>query len=220
MHRWYSPPIRNNKLNSWLRRANKIDKVPTRLWRKLWHLAGGLCFPVLALFVSREALLITVGTITSLFILLEVGRFVFPGVNRWIISHLGILLKGEEQFQPTGSTLLLIASLVVFFLFGKYIAITALLFVAIGDPVASLIGGKYGKHAVLSKSLEGSLACFISCLMVGVLIARLSHAIALPVVAYGALWATMAEMLSIDPVDDNFTMPIFSAGAMAAFYLV
>lgn len=221
MHRWYSPPIRNSKLNRWLRRANKIDKIPTRLWRKLWHLAGGLFFPALALFVSREALLITVGAITGLFILFEAVRFAFPGIKRWITSHLGIVLKREEQVQPTGTTLLLLASLVVFFLFEKDIAIMSLLFVAVGDPIASLIGEKYGKHTVFNKSLEGSLACLISCLAVGMIMTRLSPAMSLLVVAYGALWATVVEILPI-PVDDNFSMPLFSAGAMAlaSFYLV
>ncbi len=214
MHRWGLPTVQNSKINSLLRGVNQKEKTPSKLMRKLWHLAGGSFFPVLALFVSREVLLITVGTITGILILWEISRFAFPGINRWTISHLRIVLKREEQFQPTGTTLLLVASLVVFCLFEKYIAITSLLFVAIGDPVASLVGEKYGKHAVLDKSLEGSLACLISCLAVGMLMTSLSPSLALPVVAYGAIWATVVEMLSIN-VDDNFTMPLFSASAMA-----
>lgn len=214
MHRRYFPLVQNNRLSSLLGGVSKRIKVPSKLWRKLWHLAGGALFPVLALFVSREALLITVGAITGIFILWEISRFAFPEINRWTISHLRIVLKREEQFQPTGTTLLLVASLVVFCLFEKYIAITSLLFIAIGDPVASLVGEKYGKHAVLDKSLEGSLACLISCLAVGMLMTSWSPSLALPVVAYGAIWATVVEMLSIT-VDDNFTMPLFSASAMA-----
>jgi dolichol kinase len=65
--------------------------------------------------------------------------------------------------------LLLLASLVVLLLFEKYIAITLLLFAAIGNPVTSLVGDKYGKFSE-----------------------------ALPI-----------------PLDDNFTMPLLSAGGMA-----
>ena len=214
MHRWDLPKVQNSKINSLLRGVSKKEKTPSKLLRKLWHLAGGSFFPVLALFVSREVLLITVGAITGMFVLWEIIRFAFPAINHWTISHLGIMLKQEEQFQPTGTTLLLLASLVVFFLFEKDIAITSLLFVAVGDPIASLIGEKYGEHTVFNKSLEGSLACLISCLAAGMLMTSLSPSLAIPVVAYGAIWATMVEMLSIT-VDDNFTMPLFSASAMA-----
>jgi len=173
MHRWYFPLMLNSKLNSLLRGASKKGKAQSKLWRRLWHLVGGSFFPVLAFFVPREALLITLGVITSVFVAWEIARFVSPGVNRWSSAHLRIILKREEQFQPTGTTLLLLASLVVFFLFEKYIAITSLFFVAIGDLAASIIGEKYGKLAVLQKSLEGSLACLMACLMIGILMTRL-----------------------------------------------
>jgi len=220
MHRWYFPLMPNSKLNSLLRGASKKGKVSSKLWRRMWHLAGGSFFPVLALFVSREVLLITVGIITGVFVAWEIARFVSPGINRWTTSHLSIVLKREEQFQPTGSTLLLVASLVVFSLFEKYIAITSLLFVAIGDLAASIIGGKYGKHIVFQKSLEGSLACLMACLLIGILMTRLSHMVSLPVIAYGAICATVVEMLPI-PADDNFTIPLISAIAMtlATLYL-
>ena len=214
MHRWCFPLMLNSRLNSLLREANKKGKVPSKLWRRLWHLAGGLFFPVLAFFVPKGALLITLGFITGVFIAWEIARFVSPSVNRWTTSHLRIVLKREEQLQPTGTTSLLLASLVVFFLFEKYIAITSILFVAIGDLAASIIGDKYGKHAVFKKSLEGSLACLMACLLIGMLMTRLSATITLPTVAYGAICATVAEILPI-PADDNFTMPLFSAGAMA-----
>jgi dolichol kinase len=174
MHRWDLPIVQNSKINSLLRGVSKKEKTPSRLLRKLWHLAGGSFFPVLALFVSREALLITVGVITGIFLLWEVVRFVFPDVNQWMTSHLGMVLKKEEQFQPTGTTHPACSLSACILLCEKYIAITSLLFLAIGDPVASLVGEKYGKHAVFNKSLEGSLACLISCLAVGMLMTRSS----------------------------------------------
>jgi dolichol kinase len=125
-----------------------------------------------------------------------------------------MMLKKEEQFRPTGTTSLLLASLVVFSLFEKHIAITALLFVAVGDLAASIIGQKYGKHRFLKKTLEGSLACLVACLLVGMVTAGLSDTVNLTMAVYGAFCATIIEMLPI-PADDNFTMPLFSAGTMA-----
>jgi dolichol kinase len=204
----------NSKLDSLFRRVSSEEKVLIKPWRKLWHVAGGLFLPLLAFFIPREALLITVGVVTGVFVAWEIARFVYPGVKRWTTSHLGIMLKREEQFQPTGSTFLLVASLIIFLLFEKDIAITSLLFVAIGDPVASIIGSKYGRHIVFEKSLEGSLACLIACLIIGILMAGLNSTLTLSVIVYGAICATVAEMLPI-PADDNFTMPLMSASAMA-----
>jgi dolichol kinase len=122
-------------------------------------------------------------------------------------------LKEEEQTQPTGSTLLLLASLLIFLFSEKDIAITSLLSVAIGDPVASNIGSRFGKHFMGKKTLEGSLACLFSCLVVGLSISRLSLTMSPLVASYGAIYATLVEALPID-ADDNFTMPLLSAIAM------
>jgi len=215
MHRWYFPPMQNRKFTMKVSESGNSSKLPDKLWRKLWHLVGGSFFPILAFFIPREALLITVGVITGIFVAWEAARFVSARINRWSVSHLRIILKREERLQPTGTTLLLLASLVVFLLFEKYIAITALLFVAVGDPVAAMAGSRFGKHMLPSeKTVEGSIACLISCLIVGMLMLRASSVITLPMVTYGAICATATEMLPV-PADDNFTMPLFSALVMA-----
>jgi dolichol kinase len=202
-----------SKANNSLPEVIEKNNMKTKLWRRLWHLLGGLFFPILAIFVSKDLLLITLGVITGIFIIWEALRLNNARLNKWSTLHIGIILRDKEQFQPTGTTLLLLASLIVFLLFDKYIAITALLFVAIGDLAASVVGEKYGKHMVLDKSWEGSTACLVSCLAIGMLMTRLSPTMTIPVVAYGAIYATVFEILPI-PVDDNFTMPLFSAMAM------
>ena len=197
------------------------DGMQSKLWRRLWHLVGGSFFPILALFIPKGILLIILGTMTGLFVAWEIVRFASPSVNRWMMLHLGVILKKEEGFRLTGSTYLLVSSLAVFLLFEKYIAITSLLFLSIGDLMAAVIGEKFGKRIVFNKSLEGSLACLASCLLIGLVMTRVSPAIVLPVAIVGAVSATTVELLPI-PIDDNLTIPLFSAGIMtlAAFYFV
>ncbi|WP_353915144.1 diacylglycerol/polyprenol kinase family protein [Dehalococcoides mccartyi] len=211
----------NNKFARRLCETGNRVKVPSTLWRRLWHLVGGSFFPILAFFIQREGLLITIGVITGIFVAWEVARFVSSRINRWSVSHLRMILKREERFQPTGTTLLLLASFFVFLLFDKYIAITASLFVAVGDPIAAIVGSRFGKHMLSEKTVEGSMACLASCLIIGMLMTRVSSTLTLPTVAYGAICATVTEMLPI-PADDNFTMPLSSAVVMAliAFYSV
>jgi len=184
-----------------------------KLWRRLWHLFGGSFFPILALFIPRGILLITLGVMTAIFVAWEIVRFTLPGVNRWMVSHLKVILKKEEGFRPTGTTYLLLSSLAVFLLFEKYVAITSLLFLSIGDLMATVIGEKFGKRIVFNKSLEGSLACLASCLLIGILMTRISPTMVLPVAIVGAVSATIVELLPI-PIDDNLTIPLLSAGIM------
>ena len=197
------------------------DGMQSKLWRRLWHLVGGSFFPILALFIPKGILLIILGTMTGIFVAWEIVRFASPSVNRWMMLHLGVILKKEEGFRLTGSTYLLVSSLAVFLLFEKYIAITSLLFLSIGDLMAAVIGEKFGKRIVFNKSLEGSLACLASCLLIGALMTRTISTITASIAIVGAIMATVAELLPI-PIDDNLTIPLFSAGIMtlAAFYFV
>ena len=188
--------------------------MQSKPWRRLWHLIGGSFFPILALFVSKEVLLITLGAMAGIFVAWEIVRFASPRVNRWMVPHLGVILKGEERSRPTGTTYLLLASLAVFLLFDKYVAIASLLFLSIGDLMATVIGEKFGKRILFNKSSEGSLACLASCLLIGIVMSRLTPAMALPVAIVGAVSATIVELVPI-PIDDNLTVPVVSAAAIA-----
>jgi len=195
--------------------SNHINEKSTTLspWRKFWHLIGGSVFPVAALFVTRDLLFVSLGAVTAIFVSWEIVRFVSPNINRWIVSRLKLIIKKEEVSRPTGSTYLLIASLVVFFFFEKYVAITSLLFLSIGDFAAATIGHKFGRHRLFQKSLAGSLACFISCLFGWPDNDPTVAGMALYVVLAGVVFATVVEFLPI-PLDDNLMVPVVSAGIM------
>ena len=200
-----------------LQRICDIDscqrKVTGKIGRRLWHLLGGSFFPVLAFFIPKETLLIAIGAVIAVFLLFEAIRFAFPTVNHRVVLYLSGTLKDEERYRPTSSIYLLISTLLVFLLFDQYVAIAALLFLAVGDPVASVVGERVGRRKILGKTLEGSLACLISCLAIGILLAELGM-ISPPVVIVGAIAAAVIELLSLH-INDNLTMPLGSAGAMA-----
>jgi len=193
-----------------------IDRsnMKSKLWRRLWHLAGGSVFPVLAFFVPKEALLTILGAVTGVFVIWEIARLKNRRVNKWMSSHLRVMLKEEEQLRPTGTTYLLLASLAAFLLFEKYVAITSLLFLSIGDLVAAVIGEEYGRQVLFkNKTLEGSLACLVSCLLIGMLMVGISPTMGLAVADIGAVSAAVVELLPI-PIDDNLTIPLLSGAMM------
>ena len=191
-----------------------------RLGRKLWHLGGGLFFPLLALFIPRTALLIAVGVVTLAFIGWETSRFASPKVNKLVVSLLSPFLKREERTSAlTGSTWLLIATLIAFLAFKKEVAIASLLFLAVGDFASWLVGERLGRRKVLRKSLEGSLSFLASCLLVTGLLVYLGEGFSGPLLCLGAVVATLTELLPL-PVDDNFSIPIASGIVMTLVQLI
>jgi len=191
-------------------RVRPVGIIPSKHWRRWLHLIGGSFFPILALFVPSKALLLPLAIVAGVLSIWEIARLNIPHLNQWMISHLGEALKPREHSQATGATCLLIASVIVFLFPDKYVAIASLLFLSIGYLTAKVIGEQYGHRILFKKSLEGSFACLVSCLFIGILIARIASTISIPVAIIGAVSATIVELLP-SPVDDNLTIPIISA---------
>jgi glycerol-3-phosphate acyltransferase PlsY len=184
-----------------------------RVYRRLWHLVGGSFFPVLSIFVSKKILLLTLGSFSAVVFAVELVRLFYPRFNNWIYGCLRPALKEEEKFKLTGTTYLLVAALFVFAFFEKEIAAISLLFLSVGDLVAVVIGEKYGRIRVFNKSVEGSIACFISCSAIGLIFYIFKFADSIVVIFAGATAATLIELFPV-PVNDNLTIPVASAVMM------
>jgi glycerol-3-phosphate acyltransferase PlsY len=102
----------------------------------------------------------------------------------------------------TGATYYFIAAFIPVLCFSRDVAIVGLLFLVMGDSIAALIGTTYGAHKIGDKSAEGSLACFLVCSVIGVV---LLGWIGIP----GAIAATLSELVPL-PVDDNLRIPLIS----------
>ncbi len=179
----------------------------------MWHLGGGLFFPLLAFFISRETLILSVGVVTAAFLGCELVRLTLPPINRWMVTHLSPVLKEQKGFRLTGSTYFLIASLLVFLLFEKPVAVAALLFVAVGDPLAATVGERFGRKRLFGKSLEGSMSYLLSSLAVGMMLVKIDLGLSPWLVLVGAASAALIELMPI-PIDDNLVVPLFCAATM------
>jgi len=203
--------------------------------RRLWHIFGGLSLPVAGLLAPQDIFLPALVSITIAVLILDIVRLRFPRVNQRFVISFQALLREREFSTLTGSTYFLIAASIVFIFCDKSIAAIALVFVAVGDPIAGMVGERWGKlrvspkernfseaprfprnlrfRVMRGKSLEGSSACFGACLVVGVILAAVTH-IALWVVVVGAICATVVEFFSL-PVNDNLSIPLVAAGVMS-----
>lgn len=188
------------------------------LKRGLFHIFGGLFAPVAALLLPRMVLLISLGVVTFIFLAFELLRFRAPGINRWFFSFFKPLLREKEASRLTGASYMLVASLIAFLVFQRDIAVLALSFLAVGDPLATIVGTHIGKRKLLGKTLEGDLACFISCIAIGFVFHYAGLSIPLLTILLGSVGATIVEAMPL-PINDNLTVPLFAGLVMTVTQL-
>ena len=180
----------------------------SELNRKLVHLAS-LSIPIGIQVIGKDICLKILFFLTVLFLSIEILRMVHRPTSKIFYTLFGPILRRKERFTLTGSTTLLMSSLVCVFIFPRHVAVAALCFLIVGDTMAALVGKTYGRIKVFRKTIEGSLACLATCVIVVFVVPDLKTAAGL----IGAMVATVVELLPI-PLDDNFLIPILSGAAM------
>ncbi|MCH8088108.1 MAG: hypothetical protein IIC81_09705 [Chloroflexi bacterium] len=192
---------------------NRRGKGVARVERRLFHIVAGSLFPLLALVLPQWIIILLAATGTGASIVLEISRRRSRRVNDCFTRRFSVLLKESESSQTLGSTYLLAATLLAFLLFDRDVAVLALLFLAVGDPLAALVGQRYGRARIRKKSVEGSLAFMAGAALVGWLLIAGGLDISLWVVMSGAAVAALVELLSLPP-DDNITVPLVAGAVM------
>ncbi len=192
-----------------------------KLRRKLFRMVG-LLFPALYEVgdrLSPGAGWAAAAGVVVLFLCvmtaLEYARFRRPGVNRWLFDHFRAYTKEKERARTSSTTLFLAACLVTLLVFGKGIAMAAMLMLVFGDPVAEIVGTRWGRTPLLGKTLEGTLGGLCACLLAAAPVAATDPLVTLRVLLAGAAAASLCE-LAPAPIDDNFTIPLGAGAAMTA----
>ncbi|MFQ5933015.1 MAG: hypothetical protein ACE5KI_00050, partial [Dehalococcoidia bacterium] len=131
---------------------NESRTAVTNLERRAFHIFFGSLFPLAAIVVPLWLVTAVAALSLAAFVALELVRRRSSWVNRRFLFIFSVLLKQQESSRWLGSTYLLLATLIVLLAFDKYVAITALLFPSIGDPLAALIGERWGRTRIGRKS--------------------------------------------------------------------
>jgi dolichol kinase len=185
--------------------------------RKLYRIGAGIVFPVVYYFspnkiIVEMLLFYLLGIMTTL----EVMRYVSPSLWRTVAEHSKGILK-VRQGMITGTTALLIANIIIIAFFNKQVAIVSLVYMLFGDTASAIVGTKYGKIKMGNKSLEGSLAFFITVMVLALIFFQWSGIrIHLIILIFGAIAATVTEALPIE-INDNLTVALAAAIVMQIF---
>lgn len=203
------------------------DRSRPHLERRLYHMGMGiLCFCIYAFLAQRGEALWLLFSIGGPFVLFDVLRFRFPQLNELSLRLFGNIMRREELHRMSGNTFYVIGLILVVLFFPKTITLLSVLFLALGDPIAAIVGTLWGRHKIFGgrKSVEGALANWCVCAAVtfvfGLNYLRLPWEQAFILSMVGGTASVIAESLPL-PIDDNFSIPVISAGVLAiAFYFL
>ncbi len=176
------------------------------LQRKTIHFLTA-AIPLYYHFSHNEKLVQWVAIVLAVgFLFVDVLRLKFSLVRKKFLNIFGKLLKTEENSQRlTGATMLFVGMALTVLLFPQRQAVPALLFVTLADPLAALVGQRFGTPFILDKSLEGSAAFYLTAATVILVFTNFSW--------WGlvvAIVVTIVELLPIG-VDDNLLIPLVTA---------
>lgn len=182
----------------------------SELRRKSFHLSGivvPIGYYLLPESYGKAILLIA----TMVAMLIDVVRLNEPRIRTFFYYFFGKMVRDHERHSLLGSTYILLASLLCAYAFDRPIAIVAMAFIVVGDAMAAIVGRRFGRTKLFGKTLEGSLACFLSCFAVAWLYP--GDLFTWTQMIGGALVATAFELVPM-PLDDNLRIALSAGFAM------
>jgi dolichol kinase len=192
--------------------------------RKAIHLTG-LCVPLGLIFLGRMVTATAIALVFAASLLLETarlkGKIRLPEV------------RDHEETKVAGYIYYMAGSLLCVLLFPPGIAITAMLFLSLGDTVSGLAGSILKNCDVRGspapagrgriKPMPVVAAMFLACLLIGYIASGFSG-LSFPIYLAGAAAATFSDGVAIiignRSLDDNFSIPVFSGALMSAVALI
>ena len=171
----------------------KIDRLKLRyeVARKTIHLSS-LSIPVIYYFISRDVALLLLVPLFAGFFLVDLLKNFYSPVSKWYHSTFDAMLRTHElEKKPylNGATYITLGALLLVIFFPKIIVIATFSMVSISDTFAAVIGKAFGKHRFGEKSIEGSIAFFLSALVIIAVVPELNIVIGLVM----AIAATLTE---------------------------
>jgi len=192
--------------------------------RKTIHLFS-LSIPTVYYFITKELALSILVPLTVFSLIVDYGRYFHKPFGDYVYKFFGFMMRKHEIDQRkknlSGATYVLLSAVLVIFLFPKVFVVTAFAVLIIGDMSAALIGRKFGKTKFLFKSLQGTLAFFFfSCIVIIFSPKITGSSTELLIGFFSVAVGAIAENLSGEWADDNFTIPVTICITMWILYII
>lgn len=173
------------------------------LLRKRIHIATAAA-PALLWMLPRGAAIALLAGAVVIALVVEVARRRLRWARYRFLRGTRVMLRGHERFRLAGATHMAIAYLVAALVFPLAVAVTAMLYNALGDAVAAIVGRRWGRlRTRWGKSWEGAAAGVAVNFAAGLMV----PGIGAPSALVGAVAAAMLEFLPL-PLDDNLRVTL------------
>ncbi|PWU12843.1 MAG: hypothetical protein C5B49_15595 [Bdellovibrio sp.] len=192
--------------------------------RKIWHMGGVSLILLLYVLAPPPMAILAILGAWAICIPIDLARQRNPQLNEFLVQWFKPIIRDHEVHRLAGTSYLLTGVGFVAVLCPREVTILTLLYLAFADPLASFVGIKWGRDKILgNKSLQGSVAAFLVCTLAtffflysrGLLLDHL-----FVVSLSGGLIGCLAELIPIGRIDDNFTLPVVSAGSLWALFSI
>ncbi len=188
----------------------------SEVFRKAIHISNAI-IPIsyLYLFPNKMDMLIILSFFLIVCFFIEIFRKNIDLLSIFFSQYFSFMMRdNEKRGALTGATWVFVGALFTILLIPAPYSILALLFLSVGDTFAAIIGIKFPFIRLGRKTLSGSIAGFIACVFIGLIID-------IPLVSYDVLFfgAFMAMLIELIPtsLDDNVTIPVLSGFSMYCF---
>mmetsp|Transcript_26241 Transcript_26241/g.44256 ORF Transcript_26241/g.44256 Transcript_26241/m.44256 type:complete len:280 (-) Transcript_26241:270-1109(-) len=207
-------------------KLSKVKRTALEIERKTVHLTGlmvPLLYHVLLEYAgwSQADFSSFCWSVTACACTADVLRVYIPNGNDCFpFSLLKHIMRDKERDQLSGTTFFSLGCTLAITLFPPAISTTSILWLVIGDMSAALIGVSFGGDVCVvkmgregKKSIEGSMAMLMSCMVIGMAIYGDMH-LSEYAVFLGAAAATITELYEPFGLNDNLTIPLVSSLAL------
>lgn len=193
------------------------------LERKLTHVFGILIMVLIHHFFSLRVcwLIMAFGGVPL--VLLDILRHRIPALQKFSLKVFGGIMRRREVRGITGTTYLLLGVALILAVFPHNVIALSLLFLALGDPIASFVGVKYGSLKIVGKkTLEGTLAAYAVCCLVAFCFYSWKQLMVEHIYIVSLLSGFIGALSEVAPlkIDDNFVQPVLNSCLLYVLFYV
>ncbi len=200
-----------------------VKKIRTQrdlhIQRKIFHTITVLMIFCCLVLFAPEVNWLLYASVGLPLVALDALRRTSENLNRFLIRWSSCILRKTEIRQLTGGSYAIIGVGISYFIFEPPVSQLAVLFLAVGDPTASLFGLLYGEKKIMGqKSWAGSLAALFFCSLSAFLFLTFCHPNLGSPLLYSLIFGltgALAELIPLGRLNDNLTQPLVSGFLMS-----
>lgn len=186
---------------------------PTNYWRSTFHVLGAVLAVLFVEYAPWTIVIVIPFIIAAFFWFLEIMRRVSPKWNDFLMQLTNKINHPHERYRVNSSTWFATALFLLALTHEPIAGVAGVLVLGFGDPVAGLIGRRWGRTKLVNgRSLEGTAAFAVVSFVAVFVMFVLWHgstpletmlAVCLVASVGGALTELFARR-----IDDNFAIPL------------